>query len=152
MLAVLFCPCWAAHGRYTCQRCVSSVGGRVHHAATYIPGGADHVGPTHRWLAAVRGFRGNPSPVVVVGCRVRLLVGGFWLWWFFPCWVIVGCRLNIYPLSERKCRRSGCISLGTEGVGSPQRRLWVGLCWVCCGFFVLLGLPHERGFFVGRSL
>jgi hypothetical protein len=52
----------------------------VHHAATYIPGGADHVGPTHKWLAAVRGFRGNPSPVVVVGCRVRLL--GRWVFGF----------------------------------------------------------------------
>ena len=48
----------------------------MHHAATYISGGADHVGPTHMWLAAVRGFRGNPSPAVVVG------VG-------FVCWVVV---------------------------------------------------------------
>ncbi len=60
------------------------VGRRVHHAATYISGGADHVGPTHMWLAAVRGFRGNPSPVVVVGVGFVCWVVVFWLGWFFP--------------------------------------------------------------------
>ena len=82
--AVLCCPSWAAHGGYTYQRYARRVGRRVHHAATYISGGADHVGPTRMWLAAVRGFRGNPSPVVVVGCRVRLLVGGFLALVVFP--------------------------------------------------------------------
>ncbi len=53
------------------------VGRRVHHDATYITGGADHVGPAQKWLAAVCCYRGHPSPVVVVGCRVRLLGGGF---------------------------------------------------------------------------
>ena len=77
------------------------------------------MGPTHMWLAAVRGFRGNPSPVVVVG------VG-------FVCWVVVfglgGCSFAGFyfgvdeistPCLHVSRRQPGCIACGPEMVGSP---------------------------------
>ena len=71
---------WRAH--LSTQR--DCVGRRVRQAATYISGGADHVKPTHRWLAAVRCNRGNPSPVVVVGVGFVCWVGGFLALVVFP--------------------------------------------------------------------
>jgi hypothetical protein len=64
------------------------VGRRVHHAAKYIPGGADHVGLTYKWSAADVLLPWEPVSSVGGRCRVRLLGGGVWLWWLFLCWIL----------------------------------------------------------------
>ena len=77
------------------------------------------MGPTHMWLAAVCGFRGNPSPAVVVG------VG-------FVCWVVVfglggfsfagfyfGVDEISTPCLHVSRRQPGCIACGPDLGGFP---------------------------------
>jgi hypothetical protein len=52
------------------------VGGRVHQAATYISGDADHVGLTYKWSAADVWLPWEPVSSGGGRCRVRLLGGG----------------------------------------------------------------------------
>ena len=62
---------------------VVDVGRRVHHVATYISGGADHVGLTYKWSAADVLLPWEPVSSGVGRCRVRLLGGGLLAWLVF---------------------------------------------------------------------